>query len=181
MDIFQLVNLTSRAWSLPILAAFHVGVPGRQAPLLARTGASRTAFLQSLAHLIELNLIERNPGYGHPLRPEFRLTATGIEAARLAHDILKSTPSSEQNLLRKVWTLPILATARQPIQFSQIRDSLPPITDRALSQSLQVLEQKQWIRRDILGEARPPRPLYCVEKTGLTLSRLVLNQTNIAA
>lgn len=32
-------------------------------------------------HLIKIGLLERNPGYGHPLRPEFRLTQLGIEAA----------------------------------------------------------------------------------------------------
>ena len=37
MDIETLVKLTSRSWSLNILALLHSGVPGRQAPLLAAT------------------------------------------------------------------------------------------------------------------------------------------------
>ncbi|MGB7270169.1 MAG: transcriptional regulator, partial [Albidovulum sp.] len=51
MDIVLFVNITSRAWALPILSNLHEGVAGRQAPLLAATGASRTAFSQSLDHL----------------------------------------------------------------------------------------------------------------------------------
>ena len=76
MDISSLVNLTSRAWALPILASLNDGIPGRQAPLLTATGASRTAFAQSIDHLISIGLLERNPGYGHPLR-RFRLTVLG--------------------------------------------------------------------------------------------------------
>ena len=84
MDIKSLVNLTSRAWCLNILALMATGTPGRQAPLLAATSASRTSFAASLEHLFQLNLLERNPGHGHPLRPEFRLTRTGAEYAMTA-------------------------------------------------------------------------------------------------
>lgn len=87
MDISLFVNITSRAWALPILSNLHTGVAGRQAPLLAATGASRTAFAQSMEHLISIGLLERNPGHGHPLRPEFRLTPSGIKAAAIAHKI----------------------------------------------------------------------------------------------
>ena len=104
MDINALVNMTSRAWGLPILAAFHDGVPGRQAPLLAATGASRTAFGQSLDHLIECGLVERNPGYGHPLRPEFRLTSAGDKAARVAHGIYLSQKAESATLLPVSYT-----------------------------------------------------------------------------
>ena len=58
MDIEFLVKLTARAWSLSILARLDAGVPGRQAPLLAATGAGRTAIAQSLAHLHALGLLE---------------------------------------------------------------------------------------------------------------------------
>ena len=74
MDINLLVKITQRAWSMNILALMHEGTAGRQATLLAKTGAGRTAFAQSLHHLIELNLVQRNPGHGHPLRPEYILT-----------------------------------------------------------------------------------------------------------
>ena len=85
MDISEIVNVASRAWALPILNCLHGGVPGRQAPLLAATGAGRTAFAQSIGHLIEIGLVERNPGHGHPLRPEFRLTEAGKAARDYAY------------------------------------------------------------------------------------------------
>ena len=173
MDIGQLVNITSRAWALPILASLHDGVPGRQAKLLAATGASRTAFAQSLAHLIKAGLLERNPGHGHPLRPEFRLTGPGREAAALAAQVQAATPDREDKaLIRRNWTLPVLTTLQQPLRFGEIRQSLPPITDRALSQSLRQMEQRAWISRQVSTETRPPIPVYHAVGTGHLLSRI---------
>lgn len=174
MDINTLVKLTSRAWSLNILALLHAKVPGRQAPLLAATNASRTAFAASLAHLIELGMIERNPGHGHPLRPEFRLTPTGIEAASVASRIITTVRTEDETrLLRKTWTVPVLALAGTPHRFSAIKSGLTIITDRALSSSLHQLEERNWIRRDIDTAERMPFPTYQAVNAGKEISRAV--------
>lgn len=166
MDIDVVVKMTSRAWNLPILKAFYDGVPGRQAPLLAATGAGRTAFAQSLDHLIQNGLIERNPGYGHPLRPEFRLTEAGVKAAEIAHKIRSADRKDGDPLIRRSWTIPVLATLQTPLQFSGIKRQLGPITDRALSQSLKALEERTWVKRNLIPELRPPRPIYAASGTG---------------
>ncbi len=171
MDIKLLVNITSRAWALPILAHLHDGVPGRQAPLLSATGASRTAFAQSLAHLIEIGLLERNPGHGHPLRPEFRVTSKGGIAAELAHRV-HTVPGDHKALLRRSWTLPILTTLNGPSRFSIVKHHLETITDRALSQSLQALEDHEWISRTVDGASRPPHPIYRAINTGHVISEI---------
>ena len=161
MDIELVVKLTSRAWSLPILAQIARGTPCRQAPLIAATGAGRTAFAASLTHLIDLKLLERNPGHGHPLRPEFRLTPEGAAMADLAArltDVTKDRP--EALLLRRAWTVPVLATTARPRPFGDIRAHLRPITDRALSQSLRQLEDHRMLRREVDTTLRPPRPYY---------------------
>ena len=174
MDIKTLVKLTSRAWSLNILALLHQGVPGRQAPLLAATSASRTAFAASLQHLVELGLVERNPGHGHPLRPEFRLTSDGVEAAAIAHRIMQAVPDDGGfALLRRSWTVPILALTDRPKRFSAIRTGLAPITDRALSASLHQLEACEWLRRDIDFSTRLPYPTYLAANRGIEISRAV--------
>jgi DNA-binding HxlR family transcriptional regulator len=136
MDIVLFVNITSRAWALPILSNLHEGVAGRQAPLLAATGASRTAFAQSLDHLIAIGLLERNPGHGHPLRPEFRLTPRGKTAAAIANKIHNVSGDEDQDLLRRSWTLPVLTSLHSASHFNEIKRNLQTITDRALSQSL---------------------------------------------
>lgn len=174
MDIELLVKVVSRAWALDILARIATGTPCRQAPLLAATGAGRTAFASSLAHLVALGLLERNPGHGHPLRPEFRLTAQGEEMAGVAARIMGLAANRPQApLLRRSWTVPILAVTAQPRHFTEIRSTLSPITDRALSQSLRVLEDQDMVRREVDGIARPPRPTYRAIELGAKIARVI--------
>jgi len=144
----------------------------RQAPLLAATGASRGAFGQSVAHLIEIGLLERNPGYGHPLRPEFRLTHAGQEAAAIADKIQRASSEDDQRLLRKSWTLPVLTTLQTQRHFNDIKRNLQTITDRALSQSLKSMEANNWVHRDVDQNARPPRSIYRAVNTGDVISQI---------
>lgn len=172
MHIKLFVNITSRAWALPILSNLHDGVPGRQATLLAATGASRTAFSQSMDHLIEIGLLERNPGHGHPLRPEFRLTPLGIEAGAIANKVHKISRDEDHDLLRRSWTLPVLTTLHAPSHFNEIKRSLLTITDRALSQSLKSMEDRKWVHRGVDDTARPPRSIYRAINTGGMISKI---------
>ena len=171
MDINLLVKISARAWSLRILALMHRGVPGRQASLLAATNAGRTAFVQSLMHLIDLELLERNPGHGHPVRPEYRLTPLGIEVAATAHRIDTAVPESPQaTLMRRTWTVPILTVIGTPRSFSAIKTSLPAITDRALSLSLKQLQKQHWLCRSVDVRQNPPRASYRAANEGLGIS-----------
>lgn len=180
MDIETLVNITSRAWALPILSSLHDGIPGRQAPLLTATGASRTAFAQSMAHLVEIGLLERNPGHGHPLRPEFRLTPLGTRAAAIASSIRGVTKDGDQDLLRRSWTLPILTSLNRPNHFNQIKRGLRTISDRALSHNLRSLEERHWVHRGVDQSSRPPRSFYQAINTGGTISQITKAEVRFA-
>ena len=179
MDVSELVNITSRAWSLPILSLMSSGLPGRQAPLRAATGASRTAFGQSMKHLIEIGLLERNPGHGHPLRPEYRLTKRGAEAANLANRIQTAAGDEGFVLLRRSWTLPILTSLRKPRYFNDLKRDLSTITDRALSISLKSMEGRYWVRRKVDDGARPPRSLYQATNVGREISRVAADAVSL--
>ena len=144
MDIALFVNITSRAWSLPILSSLHKGVAGRQATLLAATSASRTAFTQSLDHLIGMGLLERNPGYGHPLRPEFRLTQLGISAAAIANKIQNVSSDEDQDLLRRSWTLPVLTLLHRPSHFNEIKRGFSLMARQAKAEVLPVYMDGLW-------------------------------------
>jgi len=174
MDIELLVKVTSRAWSLKVLALMHQGVAGRQAPLLAASGASRTAFAQSLHHLVDLGLLERNPGHGHPLRPEFRLTAAGFAFAPIAHRIETAAKDDVGAvLLRRTWTVPLLAVTTRPKAFSDLKRALTPITDRALSTSLRSLGGHKWMERSVDVNQHPPRPYYRTVNAGAEIGRAI--------
>ena len=176
MYISSFVNIASKAWTLPILSSLHVGVAGRQATLLAATGASRTAFAQSMDHLIKSGLLERNPGYGHPLRPEFRLTQLGKEAAAIADKIQRVSSEDDQSLLRKSWTLPVLTSLQKPSHFNEIKRNLHTITDRALSQTLKSMEVRDWVHRRVDQTARPPRSIYSAVNTGGMISKITASE-----
>ncbi|WP_029063860.1 winged helix-turn-helix transcriptional regulator [Labrenzia sp. DG1229] len=178
MDISHFVNITSRAWTIPILSSLHEGVAGRQAPLLTATGASRSAFAHSIDHLIKMGLLERNPGHGHPLRPEFRLTKAGHTAALLANRIHIASKNEDQNLLRRSWTIPILTSLQRPRYFNEIKRDLTTITDRALSQSLKAMETRHWVRRSVNDAARPPRSMYETINFGIKISQITGAEIN---
>lgn len=174
MDTKTLVKLTSRAWSLDILALMHSGVPGRQAALVSASGAGRTALVQSLRHLIDIGLLERNPGHGHPLRPEYRLTSGGVEAAIVADRVKKTAPEpASRSLLRRAWTVPVLAVSREPLYFTDIKFELESISDRALSQTLKQLLAHDWLKRTVDPEVIPSRPLYRAAAVGARISRAI--------
>ncbi|WP_308917177.1 winged helix-turn-helix transcriptional regulator [Jannaschia sp. LMIT008] len=174
MDIASLVNVSSRAWSLAILAALASGTPGRQAALLTRTGAGRTALAASLRHLIDLQLVERNPGHGHPLRPEYRLTPTGKTVGATAVRIMElASGRADAALIRRTWTLPILAVTERPRRFGEVRSALDNVSDRALAASLRDLEEHTWLRRRVDVAERPPRPTYEAIGLGAQLSNVI--------
>ncbi|MGB0844935.1 MAG: winged helix-turn-helix transcriptional regulator, partial [Alphaproteobacteria bacterium] len=111
MDINLLVKVSAKAWSFDVLAILCDGTAGRQASLISKTGAGRTAVQNSLNHLIELGLVKRNSGHGHPLRPEYVLTSLGRRCGETALRIKNLVPvASNRLILNRTWTLPVLAT-----------------------------------------------------------------------
>lgn len=175
MDIKILAAISSRAWSLQILALIQAGYPARQAPLLAATSASRSAFKASLEHLVQLGILERNPGHGHPLRPEYLMTDFGKRAAQMANRVFASAKTDgEKQLLRRNWTVPVLAVTQGSQRFSHIRASLKCITDRALATTLRQLEDEAWLRRDIDTSQRLPFPTYHLINNGREIQKALM-------
>ena len=159
----QLQHLFHRRWTIPVLAELHRARGSKLVTLVSRTGASRKAIQETLVDLMKLGLVMRNPGYGHPLRPEYLLTTWAMQsgAAFVAlHDVLLEKGLLDAGL--KKWSMPVLAAAAGVaggVRFSALRTGLEGITDRALTLALKDLQQAGLVTRLVL-DSYPPTTLY---------------------
>ena len=99
----------------------------------------------------------KNPGYGHPLRPEYILTSKGNELGRLCSIFLKSIKTfNNSQLLFNKWSLPILySLSDEQLKFNQLKSHLKKITASSLSRSLKKLIENGFIER-IIKDDFPP-------------------------
>ncbi len=123
---------------------------------------------ESLDWLIEAGWVIPNPGYGHPLRPEYVLTPKGESLGPGCDRLWKAIQRADalEVGLRR-WSLPVLATvaALEPARFSGVAGLLDPITNRALSLSLGDLGEVGWITRHV-ENAWPPATRYLATPRG---------------
>lgn len=130
--------LVHRRWAIPILALLEQHRGARFAAMRGHLGISRDALNTTLGHLIELGLVERNTGHGHPLRPEYLPTANGRKLGPPCGALHAQLIDLElQDLGLRKWSLPIVGVVHGPARtFSAIRGALDGITPRALSKGL---------------------------------------------
>jgi DNA-binding HxlR family transcriptional regulator len=171
MTIEEISALQKKRWALPVLALLDQGAVPRAYPLSQQLPCSRTATTEVIRHLLELGYLVPNPGHGHPLRPEFLLSARGHEMARLAQRFwqeIKPEPQTMQAALGR-WSLPILYISQQPARFGSLRRQLAPVTDRALSLSLKSLTHADLLVREIDMHQHPPSASYLATSRGQNL------------
>ncbi|MEZ6243898.1 MAG: winged helix-turn-helix transcriptional regulator [Phycisphaerales bacterium] len=161
MAMPPLPELFHRRWALPVLGELARDGGAKLVTLVARTGASQGGVRDALDALIDMGLARRNPGYGHPLRPEYILTTRGAQAAPHAATLwARLTRDGLEDVCLRKWSLATL-TAVHPgaSRFSQIRAGVEGVTDRALAGALRDLETASLVVRTIEDD-RPPRPHY---------------------
>src|SRR5262245_12281664 len=132
-----LARLFHHRWAPPALALVAERGGVRFVELQRKLGVAHDPLRKALDPLLELGLVARNPGYGHPLRPEYLATPAGAEAGRVCAAVLKAGDSGV--LLRK-WSVPTLAQLDEPRRFSELRASLTRVSPRALALALRDLE-----------------------------------------
>ena len=139
-DPATLETLTHHRWAIPIIALLHHERGAKFVQIVNRLQLSRDALTRSLTALTELGWVQRNAGYGHPLRPEYILTPSGAQlgATCLALNQWLESSTFQESLLNK-WSLPVLHAARSESRFSDLKRALPGITARALTTSLETL------------------------------------------
>jgi DNA-binding HxlR family transcriptional regulator len=150
--------LTHHRWTIPVLAEIGRTRGSRFATLTARLGVAGESLRRTLAYLQDERLVRRNPGYGHPLRPEYVLTRRGASLARRAAGLLAAIAGHEDVGLKK-WSLPVLAELDEPRRFSELRARLPDASPRALTLALKELQGAGLVRRQVTNEY-PPQVRY---------------------
>jgi len=164
-------RLVAGRWLVPLMALIGEQEGARFAAMRARLGLSRSALTASLAQLQEAGWLRRNPGHGHPLRPEYILTKKGAPIAAFAMKVMaeRARLGLEPAQLPR-WSLPLIATlGRDRARFSALRASLAPVTPRALSLTL-----KQMLSTDLVDRALednfPPIAIYALTSRGSRLA-----------
>jgi DNA-binding HxlR family transcriptional regulator len=169
VSITDLIALFHHRWSAPVLAELLRQKGSRFAALGGKLGVGSDSLRRTLDSLLALGLVARNPGYGHPLRPEYVLTPDGKPIAQRCSRLLAA--SGDEVLLRK-WSLPVLAALQRPARFSELRAAVPGVTPRALTLALKDLQAAELVERRV-EDAYPPRAVYSPTPLGRKLQRIV--------
>lgn len=151
------------------------GTPGARFVVLARRlGVSQAALRQTLDDLGVLGLVARNPGYGHPARPEYVLTAAGARVAAPASALMGVL--EEAGLVDvgvRKWTLPVLhAVGHAPARYGEVRRRAGAVTDRALAGALKDLEGIGWVQRRV-ADGYPPVARYEAAESSAAIRSLL--------
>jgi DNA-binding HxlR family transcriptional regulator len=171
MSIQDLIALFHHRWSAPVVAELLRQKGSRFVTLGNTLGVGRESLKRTLESLIDLGLVARNPGYGHPLRPEYVLTPRGRSVAERCAKLLAALNGTTDVALRK-WSLPVLAALRRPSRFSELQAALPSVTARALALALKDLQGVGLVERRI-EDAYPPIAVYAPTPRARRLQRIL--------
>ena len=170
-----LIELAHRRWNIPVLAELHRRSGARFVVLASTLGASRGSLASSLDSLVDMGLIRRNPGVGHPMRPEYLLTERGERVGAHCLKIARLVDRrGENDLAYRKWTLPITAAIGDGVRrFNEVRgllgDSASP---RAVTLGLKSLLSTGWAER-LLIDDYPPAAGYVLARPGKSVLRQV--------
>ncbi|MGH2921372.1 MAG: winged helix-turn-helix transcriptional regulator [Gaiellaceae bacterium] len=170
----SLVDLFHYRGAVPILAELHRQRGSRFVTLAGTLGLSRESLRQTLAALIAGRLVRRNPGYGHPLRPEYVLTEQGQHVAAACGPLLQALHRRKlEDVCLKKWSMPVVsALAGEPRRFSELREELTGISPRALTLALKDLEAAGLVERRVTDDY-PPATVYSLTRRARPLSDLL--------
>jgi DNA-binding HxlR family transcriptional regulator len=166
----DLRRISSGRWFMPLLATMSRDGGARFAALANQLGISRSALARSLEELSKAGWVARNPGHGHPLRPEYVLTGSGIPLAAWCERVMEQRRSLrlEPKQLSR-WSLPLVARLRRdPARFSALQSQLA-VTPRALSLTIRQMLSVELVSRSV-EEAFPPIAYYGLTGRGRRLA-----------
>ncbi len=185
--ILHLPQLSHHRWAAPILAQLEARRGAKFITLVNALHAPRDSVARTLEALIERGWAVRNPGYGHPLRPEYLPTPVGEELGKRCAVLLPRAgspaahPDAAEALLHK-WTMPALLAVRfGGERFSDLRALIPSATPRALTLTLGRAERGGLMIRSLDDSPRTPRPVYALTPLGRRLTPPVIDLAHALA
>ncbi len=166
-----LAQLGSHRWLIPLLADLAAHKGARFVELVNRLHLSRDSLTRTLGAAAAIGWVQRNPGHGHPLRPEYILTEAGHAAALRAATIADAQAAiGLPTGAATRWGLPLVAgIGAGHDRFNALSRLLAPATPRALSQGLTALGEHGLVVRDVI-DGRPPSSLYALTGNGRILA-----------
>lgn len=152
---------------MPILAEMQAEAGCRVASLTHRLEAGRQPVRDAIGALVELGLVQENPGYGHPLRPEYILTRRGERVGPACEALMESlhAAGAVEVGLRKWSVATVAAVGLGAARFTDVARALRHATDRAVSQALGSLDDAGLIVREVV-DGHPPAPEYLLSARG---------------
>jgi len=167
----RLADMCHHRWTIPILAELHRSGGCKFVTLVNRLRISRDSLRHTLRASMESGWVRRNPGYGHPLRPEYILTPAGKRRGDWCVNVVESLRRvGVERIMSRKWSLPIVyALAVGAMRFSELRAIWPELTPRALAVTLKELQVAEVIERRVV-DGYPPATQYLLTLKGKTLA-----------
>lgn len=171
LTLTELSQLGRYRWIVPVVAQLSEFGGAKFVTLLNRLRLPRDTLVRTLEAGIDAGWIMRNPGYGHPLRPEYVLTPDGGRLSLVCRAITATQARLElpPDALNR-WSLPIVRLLADGIhRFNQLSRGIPDATPRALTLNLKSMLGHRLIDRN-LADGFPPRVDYRLSARGQTLA-----------
>lgn len=175
LPLTPLIALSHHRWNIPVVAELHRRSGAKFITLANGLGASRSSLSTSLSDLIDQGLVMRNPGYGHPMRPEYLLTPLGHEIGEQCLKLARLLERRDEvDLAYRKWTLPLVAAIGERVKrFSEVRAALGDhATPRAITLGLKSMLSVDWAERSLIDEY-PPAAGYALMPKGRRVLEIV--------
>jgi len=166
-NLSRLTSLVHRRWNILVIAELYRLKGAKFIALVNGLGASRGSLKAALDHLIDLGFVEKAAGHGHPMRPEYLLTADGRKIGEECLTLVRILKRrNELDLAFMKWTLPlVVAIGDRTLRFNELRRSLGDATPRAITLGLKAMINHEWASRRLIDDF-PPTAGYRLRSKG---------------
>jgi len=162
-----LIQLAHHRWNITIIAELYRLQGAKFVTLYQSLGISKAVLSASLQALIDLDLVIKNSGHGHPMRPEYLLTPSGQLIGEQCLSLVGlMRKRDETDLAFRKWTLPLVAAIGGKMRrFNEVKGTLQDASPRAITLGLKSLIVCEWANRTIIDDY-PPTAGYALLPKG---------------